>query len=134
LLYSAHFGFQADIKTNQPDKTYCGLLLDEWTEVIPTDQATTGLTFHFNRPNSEPPQTILLVTPPDPDGTWNWQDIVDALHETLDFARLRAVEPAQLDQTFLGPLLPAVISAVTMFPITSMLNLGFNNNVHLALE
>lgn len=134
LLYSAHFGFQADIKTNRPDKTYCGLLLDEWIEVIPTDQATTGLTFHFNRPNSEPPQTILLVTPPDPDGTWNWQDIVDTLHETLDFARLRAVEPAQLDQTFLGPLLPAVISAVTMFPITSMLNFGINNNIHLALE
>jgi len=133
LLYSAHFGDGAEIDPTQPNKTYSGLLLDEWVEVIPTDQASTGLAFHFDRPNSEAPQAILLATPPMYRGAWQWQDIVDTLHETLDFARLRAVEPAQLDQTALSPLLPAVMSSVTTFPITAMLNLAFNNNVHLVL-
>jgi hypothetical protein len=133
LLYSAHFATAAEIDPTQPDTTYSGLMLDEWIEVIPADQATTGLSLHFDRPNSEAPQAILLATPPMYRGAWQWQDIVDTLHETLDFARLRAVEPGQLDQTALGPLLPAVMSAVTTFPITAMLNLGFNNNVHVVM-
>jgi hypothetical protein len=102
--------------------------------VIPTDQETTGLAFHFNRPNSEAPQAILLVTPPVHRGAWQWHDLVDTLHETLDLARLRAVQPTDLDQKKLGPLLPAVVSAVTTFPITAMLNFAFSNNVQLALD
>lgn len=133
LLYSAHFGPGAAIGPAQADKTYSGLMLDEWVEVIPTDQETTGLAFHFDRPNSEAPQAILLVTPPIHRGAWQWQDLVDTLHETLDFAPIRAVEPAQLDKTTLGPLLPAILSAVTIFPITAMLNFAFNNGVHIVL-
>jgi hypothetical protein len=134
LLYSAYFGPGAQINSAAPETTYSGLLLDEWIEVVPTDQLTTGLAFHFSRPNSEAPQAILLVTPPEHKGNWEWQNLVDTLHETLDFARLRAVEPAQLDKTALSPLLPAVMSAVTMFPITAMLNFAFNNNIQIALE
>ena len=133
LLYSAHFGAGTEIDTAQPNATYSGLLIDEWIEVIPTDQVSTGLAFHFDRPNCEAPQAILLVTPPLLRGAWAWQDIVDTLHETLDMARMRAVEPAQLDQTALSPLLPAIISSVTAFPITAMLNLAFNNNVQAVL-
>ncbi|MDT5359570.1 MAG: hypothetical protein QOC69_1332, partial [Mycobacterium sp.] len=116
-----------------PATTYSGLLLDEWIEVIPADAATTGLAFHFDRPNSEAPQAILLATPPVYRGGWQWQDIVDTLHETLDFAQLRAVEPAQVDKSKLAPLLPAVLSSVTTYPITAGLNLSFNNDVHLRL-
>ena len=133
LLYSAHFAPGAEIAPSQPNRTYSGLLLDEWVEVIPTEQGDTGLAFHFDRPNSEAPQAILLATTPAYRGAWQWQDLVDTLHETLDFARLRAVEPTKLDETALGPLLPAVMSSVTTSPITAMLNLAFNNDVHLAL-
>ena len=133
LLYAPHFGPGADIDPANANRTYSGLLIDEWVEVVPTDQVTSGLAFHFDRPNSEAPQAILLVTPPVQDGTWSWQDIVDTLHETLDFARIRAVEPSQLDRTALGPLLPAVLSAVTLYPITAALNLAFNNGIHRTL-
>src|SRR5437667_708329 len=98
LLYSAHFATDAEIDPAQPNTTYSGLLLDEWIEVVPTEWASSGLSFHFNRPNSEAPQAILLVTPPMHRGAWQWQDIIDTLHESLDFAPLRAVEPAQLDK------------------------------------
>ncbi len=133
LLYSAVFDAGAEIDTAQPDTKYSGLLLDEWVEVIPGSTANSGLAFHFDRPNSEAPQAILLATPPSQQGAWQWQDLVDTLHETLDFAKLRAVEPTQLDGTVLGPLLPAILSSVTTYPITASLNLAFNNDVHLAL-
>jgi hypothetical protein len=133
LLYSAHFGAGTEIDPTQPNTTYSGLLIDEWIEVIPTDQVSSGLAFHFDRPNCEAPQAILLVTPPVHRGAWQWPDIVNTLHETLDLARMRAVEPAQLDQTALSTLLPAILSSVTVFPITAMLNLAFNNNVQTVL-
>ncbi|HLL52510.1 MAG TPA: hypothetical protein VK447_03130, partial [Myxococcaceae bacterium] len=133
LLYTALFGAGAELDPTRLDRTYSGLMLDEWIEVIPTEQARTGLAFHFDRPASEAPQAILLALPPVQRGAWQWQDLVATLHETLDEARLRAVEPAQLDRTALGPLLPAVLSAVTMLPITATLNFAFNNRLHLAL-
>jgi hypothetical protein len=133
LLYSAVFAPGSVIDAAQPNKTYSALMIFEWIEVIPTDQATTGVSFHFDRPNAEAPQAILLATPPMYRGAWQWQDIVDTMHETLDFARMRAVEPTQLDETALAPLLPAVLSSVTAFPITPSLNLAFNNDVHIAL-
>jgi hypothetical protein len=133
LLYTAHFAPGALIDPDDPAKNCCGLLVDEWVEVVPGTQETTGLSFHYDRPNSEAPQVVLLVTPPVHDGTWQWEDIVDTMHETLDLARLRAVEPDQLATSALGPLLPAILSSVTMFPITAMLNFAFNNDLHLTL-
>ncbi len=133
LLYSAAFAAGAGIDPDNPALRYCGLLLDEWVEVVPIDSATSGLAFHFDRPNSEAPQAVLLATPPVYRGAWQWQDIVDTLHETLDFARLRAVEPRHIDASRLAPLLPAVLSSVTTYPITASLNLAFNNNIHVML-
>jgi hypothetical protein len=133
LLYSAIVPSDGEIDTADPSRTYCALMLDEWVEVIPTDSAATGLSFHFNRPNAEAPQAILLATPPEHHGAWKWGDLVDTLHETLDFARMRAVEPHQLDATPLATLIPAILSSVTTFPITASLNFSFNNEVHAAM-
>ena len=122
LLYTAHYA--ADFDGTQPQ---CGLLLDEWTEVIPADTETTGLAFHFDKPSAEPPQTILLATPTQFRGAWQWDDLVATLHETLDLARLRAVEPAQLDKTALSVFLPATILATTWQPITIAVDLAAVN-------
>jgi hypothetical protein len=129
LLYTAHYagGF---IKSRRQR----GLLVDEWTEVIPTENETTGLTFHYDRPNSEPPQALLLVTPAQHRGSWQWQDLVDAHHETLDMAKKRAIEPEHVDSTDYARFLPALISSVTMRPITAMLNLSLNNAFYIGSE
>ena len=124
LLYTAHFHVPFNAAAVQ-----CGLLLDEWTEVIPKQEETAGLTFHYDRPNCEPPQTLLLVTPSDFTGEWKWDDVVDALRETLALAKKRAVEPTQIDQTAYARFLPAVISSVTTFPIMQSLNFSFNNAI-----
>ncbi|NKQ37368.1 MAG: hypothetical protein HF973_17350 [Chloroflexi bacterium] len=129
LLFTAHFAAPF-VKT----AVQCGLLLDEWTEVIPTKEETTGLTFHYDRPNTEPPQVMLLAVPPEINGRWQWADLVDTLHETLEMAKRRAVEPDQIDGTDYGRFLPATISAVTFQPITISLNLALNNNVYAVME
>ncbi len=127
LLYTAHFA-----STFQKASRQCGLFVDEWTEVIPSNDATTGITFHYDRPNCEPPQTMLLVTPTDFRGAWQWEDLVDALNETLDLAKRRAVEPVHVDRSAYARFLPATIMAVTMRQLTISADLALNNDLRLS--
>jgi len=125
LLYTAHYAVPFDKSGRQ-----CGLLLDDWTEVIPTEEETIGATFHFDRPNSEPPHALLLVTPPAFSGSWQWQDLADAVTETFELARKRAVEPTQLDASPYAPFLPATVMAATLHDITIATPLSANNGLY----
>jgi hypothetical protein len=129
LLYTTHFAQPFD-KT----KTQCGIVFDEWTEVIPSKEQNTGIAFHYDQPNSEPPQTMLLVTPPDFSGNWQWDNLVAALEETLEMAKKRAVEPAMLEKTKYAQFLPTTMMAVTLHWITVSTNLALNNNVYQRIE
>ncbi|MDO8185482.1 hypothetical protein Q5424_18510 [Conexibacter sp. JD483] len=122
LLYSAQLppGFD-------PAARRCGLLLDEWTEVIPAETQETAIATHFDRPNSEPPQTLLLVLPTARTGAWVWADVVGALDDTLAMARKRAVEPVHVDATPYARLLPATVSATTLRGLSIGLALALNN-------
>ncbi|MFL6139403.1 MAG: hypothetical protein ACJ74O_16590 [Frankiaceae bacterium] len=124
LLYTAHYASAFD-----PSARQCGLLIDEWTESIPGDTATTGISFQYDRPDSEPPQAMLLVVPPVPGKGWQWDDIVAALHETLDLARLRAVEPDQLATTPFAGFLPATVASATVRGLDISVNYAVNNDV-----
>ena len=81
LLYTAY------LPSFNPAQVQCGLLVDEWTEVIPAKKETTGLTFHYDQPNTEPPQTMLLMTPSSFTGSWTWEDVVNTLDETMNLAK-----------------------------------------------
>ena len=122
LCYTAHYATAFDPTANQ-----CGLLLDEWTEVIPGTTRDTAVTFNFDRPDNEPPQAILIVTPASATGSWQWDDIVGALNETLDLARTRAVEPVQVEQTGYSRFLPATVTAATLYGISITLVLAAAN-------
>jgi hypothetical protein len=83
-----------------------GLMLDEWVELIPTDTETTGLTFQYDDPGAEAAQSVLLAVPPVSGVTsWDLATVVDILNETLDLAKMRAVDGRLLGA--LGQLLPA---------------------------
>jgi hypothetical protein len=112
-----------------PAAPRCGLLVDDWTETVPAlepdepgPQHTTGVAFHFDRPSQEPPQAMLLLTPAQWGGTWSWDDILQGVIDTFELARLRAVEPDQLDDGPLAQFLPATVASVT----TSGLSLSAN--------
>jgi hypothetical protein len=128
LLYAAHFATAFD--QTQP---VCGLLVDEWTEVIPAAEETTGVTFHYDKPNSEPPQSWLLALPAtagSPSGEidrgWSWDELVDAVNSTLQDAKRRAIEPAHIATTPYAWLLPATYAAYT-FPEISISNYLLRN-------
>jgi hypothetical protein len=124
LLYTAHHATPFD-----PSARQCGLLLDEWTEVIPGTDRETGISFNFDRPDNEAPQSILLVTPATADGAWHWDDVVGALNETLDLAKKRALEPAMVDPTMYSRFLPATIMAVTLRGISIATILAITSDV-----
>ena len=112
-----------------PSAARCGLLLDDWAETIPAIEAdepgpqhTTGVAFNFDRPSQEPPQAMLLLTPAQWDGVWSWDDVVQGVVDTFELARLRAVEPSQLDDSAFAQFLPATVASVT----TSGLSISAN--------
>jgi hypothetical protein len=125
ILYTVHYAVPFD-----RSKPQCGLLVDEWTEVIPAMQENTGITFHYDQPNTEPPQVMLLAVPPKLTGKWHWDDLVETIHETMQMAKKRAVEPAQIEATAYGQFLPTTMMAVTLYLITLSTNLAINNAVY----
>lgn len=129
LLYTAQYAAPFDKNARQ-----CGLLVDEWTEVIPATSRTTGVTFNYDRPNNEAPQSFLLVTPATASGKWVWEDLLGALNETLDLAKKRAVEPVQLDFTPYSCFLPATVMAVTYYGISMTTCLATANGIFRNLE
>ena len=82
-----------------------GLMVDEWVEVVPGADETTGVAFHYDAPGSSPPQAILLAAPPAKAPHWSLDWIEATLLETLELAKLRAVDPDLLQGA--GSVLPA---------------------------
>jgi hypothetical protein len=99
------------------DDRAAGLVVDEWTEVIPGERTTTGVAYHFDTPGAAAPQAMLLAVPPDDRANWSTGLVEDTLHEALDLARLRLVDlealrPIDADAlTDIGQFLPAACFA-----------------------
>ena len=128
LLYNAHL--PPTFNSAQP---ISGLLVDEWTEVVPGLEETTGVAFHFDRPNTEPPQAWLLALPTTMTGTWSWDDLLGAVLDTLDSAKMRALEPVHIDSTAYSAFLPATVSAYTFPEISISNNLLRNVEIYVRL-
>ncbi|MFN8473511.1 MAG: hypothetical protein U0822_15075 [Anaerolineae bacterium] len=97
----------APVDVTQP---LVGLLIDEWVEVVPSAAETTAISFQYDQPNAAPPQVILVAVPPELEAPWTVWSLQQVLLETLDLARLRAVDPDALDE--IGHYLPALYFAV----------------------
>jgi hypothetical protein len=92
--------------TVNPADALAGLLIDEWVEVVPAGRETTAVAFQFNPPDACAPQAILLAVPPVPGKPWTTWDLQRVLLETLELAKLRAVDPQSL--TDVAQYLPAL--------------------------
>ena len=93
----------ATLEVGQP---LCGLLVDEWVEVVPSSKEATAIAFQFNPPDACAPQSVLLAVPPVPDQPWTVASLHRVLVETLDLAKLRAVDAEALGE--IGHYLPAL--------------------------
>jgi hypothetical protein len=97
-----------------PGAVTAALLIDEWQEVIPTSKETTAISFHYDAPNAEPPQTLLLAVSqrsPNNNLRWTWDELVACVEQALRVAKMRAVGPDELRQTKLDAVLPATLLA-----------------------
>ncbi|MGZ5245714.1 MAG: hypothetical protein ACXWV5_01410 [Flavitalea sp.] len=89
-----------------------GLVLDEWVEIIPVKEETSGIVFNYNQPNATPPQSILLAVTPSVNGRWEWDDLVHTITDTVELCRIRAVEPDHINQSYLSLALNAVVGEI----------------------
>ena len=88
------------------------LLIDEWTEAVPNEKEVTGIAFNYNQPNSCAPNALLLAVEPTGDERWDWNVLTGVLNDTLERAKNRAVEPAQLlEDPALDVLSPMTIAS-----------------------
>ena len=77
--------------------SYCGLLIDNWTEQVTVDEEDTAIAFHYDQPNAKPAQSILLgVHSSKTSGNWDYEELLKIVESTAEMTRLRAVEPDQL--------------------------------------
>jgi hypothetical protein len=112
-----------------PAAKQCGLLVDDWTEVIPSKDEVTGISFNYNQPNAAPPQTLLLAVTPVEKGHWTWDELVGILNDTLLRAKLRAVEPHVLDKVAhpeLNVLLPSLLADFSQYDLNIALDYRLN--------
>ncbi len=118
-----------------PASAQCGLLIDDWVEVIPTNNETTGIAFNYDQPNVVPPQALLLAVTPQEKGHWSWDEIVGILNDTLQRAKLRAVEPQlldTLDKAEIGVLLPAILADFSQYDLNVALD--YRMNIHYVYQ
>lgn len=112
-----------------PASKHSGLLVDDWTELIPAKEEITGITFNYNQPNATPPQALLLAVTPEETGAWSWDALVGILNDTLLRAKLRAVEPQLLDgldNPQLSVLLPALLANFSKYDLDFALDYKLN--------
>lgn len=98
------------------DQSWGGFLLDTWVEFIPQPTEQTGIAFHYDDPGAEAPQTILLAVPPGNARNWDIDSLLAILNETLDLAKVRAVDGELLGA--LGQVLPAIYLADSTSDVT----------------
>ncbi len=89
--------------------TAAALVVDEWTEVVPYREQTTGVALHYDQPDATAPQCVLVAVPPVRDQPWQLADLIATLHDTLEIARNRTVELEHLGTDLYGQLLPLVV-------------------------
>jgi hypothetical protein len=83
-----------------------GLMIDSWTDVVPTRTITTGLAFNYDAPKPQAPQSILIAVPPNANRDWEYEDLEATLLETFDMMRMRLL--GQAPGGALGDYLPAL--------------------------
>lgn len=95
-------------------KPCSGLLIEEWVEVIPNKEELTGVTFRYDAPQPRAPQALLLAVAPESVPTWDESALETLLSETLELAKLRAVDLTALGE--LGQYLPAMYVDASRIP------------------
>jgi hypothetical protein len=100
-----------------------GLLVDEWSEIIPSASEQTAVALQYDHPRAEAPQAVLVAVPPD--RVWGFESLLDCVRETLQLAKVRGADLETLGA--IGQIVPALCLAsnaagdTISAPLSSML-------------
>lgn len=101
--------FKTPVKNTWISIPQYGIVIEEFSEHVPDEETTTGLSFHYNGPNSEAPQSLLLAVQGERStdrNLWTPDDLADILNDTLDLAKTRLVDLEAMED--FGFMLPMV--------------------------
>ena len=113
--------------------SYAGLLIDEWPERIPSSQENAAVAFHYEEPKARAPQALLLAVCPDNRAFWDDDLITGILQETLELAKIRAVDLDSVAQV--GQILPALYFALNLQGATISTNFATSSrSSHVSLQ
>ena len=108
-----------------------GLVLDQWSDVIPNDHETTGASFHFDAPGARAPQAILVAVPGDRKApSWTVDALAGTVRDAMEQARIRALDIDDLDAV--GRFLPAIYLPFNIEAVTPSINLA--SIINLAIK
>jgi hypothetical protein len=102
-----HFDLPAPLESGA---TLAGLVVDQWDELIPNAQETTAVALHYDAPASAAPNVVLLAVPPSLGKHWTLDSLLHVVRETIDLAKLRAIDPDAVPGE-LAQLLPTSVLA-----------------------
>ena len=85
----------------------CGVIADEWIEVVPDQTAATSIAYQAQAPASRAPQAILLGLVPEVASGWTVDAVANIALDTVDLAAVRCVDAEHAAWT--GRMLPAVL-------------------------
>jgi len=78
-------------------ENWAGLLLDDWSEVIPNQTEQTGIALHYESPQAQAPQAVLVAVPARTWYNWELDALVDSVEQTLKLTKARGVNLEHLD-------------------------------------
>ncbi|MCD4779657.1 MAG: hypothetical protein K8S27_03795 [Candidatus Omnitrophica bacterium] len=106
---------------NGASPKYAGIIFEHWDELLPSRTVDTSVSFHYNAPNTQAPQCLLLAVPPqDPGSTtaeWSTVELAQIVNDSFDLAKARAVDLDALrqldddvdDRPDVGGMLPSIL-------------------------
>jgi hypothetical protein len=104
------------------NRPLAGLVVDQWSDVVPNDHETTGVSFHFDAPGARAPQTVLLAVPGNRRApSWTVELLAGTVREAMALARMRALDLDDLDAV--GRFLPAIYLPFNIEAKTPSINL-----------
>lgn len=106
-----------------------GMVIDEWPEQIPIDSVTAGIAINYDQPSSEAPNSILLAVTPEVKNYWDWDDLMETLNETIEMAKIRAVEPDMIQDKAWSQVLPMLVAQLNGDGTNTSPSLDFARNI-----
>ena len=84
----------------------CGLVIDEWTERIPSRTEKAAITFHYSEPLSKAPQAILVASArmrvQGEGSTWDYLTLLQIVRDTFELTKARVTDPASVNSVVPG--------------------------------